>query len=463
MFLSNHVLYRAVPFCAVAASKPLPFGIASLLREILCLLFPLILVSSASAHTSYYVAPYGNDLNAGTKVSPWRTLQKAANTMHAGDTALVANGKYLEVVTSTAAGSVGAPITFQALSANAVVSGFSINHSYHIIKGFTLTGAGVVPFSGTVMAQSGANSLVVANNCFDGSPANVYQVSTAASSGLTNLTVNGNQFLNGNFHAIKIYGNYNTISSNLFTSPNGWDAINIFSSNSSIRGNNFINWSNVAGNLNHPDLIQSFDVNGEVAVRVIIEGNFAYNCLSTQIGNIQDTHTGNNVADWTWRNNIFSGVEWAMSLNARSMKFYNNVFYHCGNNISAVILFRNVPGRFAANDGQMINNLFIACGDKPNVPTSGWYSVDAGVTGFSADYNLVVGTGAGTIKNTFKVESFELHGINGLDPQFVNPSLMNFRLRPTSPAVGSGQNLSAFFTTDFTGGKRVGPWSRGAY
>ena len=89
--------------------------------------------------------------------------------------------------------------------------------------------------------------------------------------------------------------------------------------------------------------------------------------------------------------------------------------------------------------------------------------MDSGVTGFSADYNLVVGTGAGTTKSTFKTGGLEVHGINGLDPQFLNPAMMNFRLKAASPALGTGADLSGFFTTEFTGGQRVGPWSRGAY
>ena len=35
---------------------------------------------------TFFVAPTGSDLNPGTVAAPWQTLQKAANSVHAGDT-----------------------------------------------------------------------------------------------------------------------------------------------------------------------------------------------------------------------------------------------------------------------------------------------------------------------------------------------------------------------------------------
>src|ERR1035441_2260638 len=36
--------------------------------------------------TTYYVSPAGNDSNAGTQSSPWRTIQAGANNAVPGDT-----------------------------------------------------------------------------------------------------------------------------------------------------------------------------------------------------------------------------------------------------------------------------------------------------------------------------------------------------------------------------------------
>lgn len=53
---------------------------------------------------TYYVSTSGNDNNAGTLAAPWRTIQKAANTVHAGDTVQVMGGTYNEVVTMKTSG-----------------------------------------------------------------------------------------------------------------------------------------------------------------------------------------------------------------------------------------------------------------------------------------------------------------------------------------------------------------------
>ena len=47
------------------------------------------------------MATNGNDTNPGTLDQPWKTIQKAANTMVAGDTVNIRNGTYREEVDLT--------------------------------------------------------------------------------------------------------------------------------------------------------------------------------------------------------------------------------------------------------------------------------------------------------------------------------------------------------------------------
>lgn len=101
--------------------------------------------SSASATTqaapgggTYYVSTTGNDSNPGTQVQPWKTIQKAANTVTIGDTVYVNAGVYAERVTISTSGNPGAMVSF---IANGTVEcrGFNIYGNYVHVKGFKVT------------------------------------------------------------------------------------------------------------------------------------------------------------------------------------------------------------------------------------------------------------------------------------------------------------------------------------
>lgn len=63
--------------------------------------------------TTYYVRKTGSDGAAGTAAgTAWLTVDKAANTVAAGDTVYVGGGVFRELVTMDTAGSSGSPITF---------------------------------------------------------------------------------------------------------------------------------------------------------------------------------------------------------------------------------------------------------------------------------------------------------------------------------------------------------------
>ena len=61
----------------------------------------------------YYVSPNGSDSNPGTASMPWRTIQKAANTLVAGESVYIRQGTYYEHVVVANSGSQGKFITFQ--------------------------------------------------------------------------------------------------------------------------------------------------------------------------------------------------------------------------------------------------------------------------------------------------------------------------------------------------------------
>src|SRR5207249_12002928 len=70
---------------------------------------------AAAAAAVYYVSPGGQDSQPGTMDAPWRTLQKAADTMVAGDSALIDDGDYDGGIVQEHPGTAEAPITFRAV------------------------------------------------------------------------------------------------------------------------------------------------------------------------------------------------------------------------------------------------------------------------------------------------------------------------------------------------------------
>jgi len=95
---------------------------------------------------TYHVARNGSDANPGTATLPWRTIQKAANSMVAGDTALISPGNYAEYVVTKRHGTSTAPVRFRANPPNvasdqAIAKQFRVQHRFNVIEGFNLTGA----------------------------------------------------------------------------------------------------------------------------------------------------------------------------------------------------------------------------------------------------------------------------------------------------------------------------------
>ena len=75
-----------------------------------------------SVTADFYVAPSGDDANAGSNAKPFRTIQRAVASVKAGQTVLVRGGVYFERRISFAgAGTVAAPITFKAVPGERVV------------------------------------------------------------------------------------------------------------------------------------------------------------------------------------------------------------------------------------------------------------------------------------------------------------------------------------------------------
>ncbi|WP_284642013.1 CBM96 family carbohydrate-binding protein [Paenibacillus silviterrae] len=103
-------------------SKEAVRKLAGLLAIMLVLqgwMFHVQIVSASP--TIYYVSVNGDDSSGdGSEANPWRTLQKAADSMIAGDTCIVREGVYRETVTPARSGTAEAPITFRSFPGETV-------------------------------------------------------------------------------------------------------------------------------------------------------------------------------------------------------------------------------------------------------------------------------------------------------------------------------------------------------
>jgi parallel beta-helix repeat protein len=131
--------------------------------------FPIATDGRAAIDYAYYVATTGNDANPGTQSQPWRTIQRAANTLVAGDTVYVRAGTYDEAVTPVRSGRGELYITYQAYPNETVVvngggsrsEGFRLTNgqSHIVIDGFTISGQ-----TWTGISLYGASNIVIRNN-----------------------------------------------------------------------------------------------------------------------------------------------------------------------------------------------------------------------------------------------------------------------------------------------------------
>lgn len=133
-----------------------------LFKRFNCTVFPiyLFLFCITLYADTYYVSTDGNNSNNGSESAPWKTIQKAANTLEAGDTVLVREGTYNEKVAVQNSGSPGNFIVFMAypgeeVTVDAEGENISIfgqgafqanNQDYIMIHGFRVinsSGAGI--------------------------------------------------------------------------------------------------------------------------------------------------------------------------------------------------------------------------------------------------------------------------------------------------------------------------------
>ena len=378
---------------------------------------------------AFYVSTTGSDSNSGSSSSPWRTIQRAANTVSAGATVIVSAGTYSERVSLSRSGSSSSPITFQA-QGSVVMKGFSITGSYVIVDGFepsNIAASGFAPASYAGIYSSGGHNIIRNNYSHNNGSIGIYLDTPSSFNQVLNnvIAYNGDVgiWTRGSDHLIQKNDISHTIQipANWSNPPNWADADGIY-----FEGARHVFKGNYIHDITFADAGQAcsfcqqtvphrdaFQESGDSS-DVIVDGNLIHipykQQWTSQMMMISSTHTNLMI-----RNNIVYNTDRGPNIYGTfiGLKIENNTFV----NITDYAVDIEATG---GNNVLVRNNIF------RNVRTPAVDVVSATAT---QDHNF---TG---------------------DPMFVNEAGLDFHLKSGSPAIDTGLNTSDV-TQDYDGVSR---------
>ncbi|KKP67692.1 MAG: hypothetical protein UR68_C0028G0015 [Candidatus Roizmanbacteria bacterium GW2011_GWA2_35_19] len=437
------------------------------LGVLVCIFF----ISPTEALSSdYFVSKTGSDSNNGSQSSPWATVQKAANTVIAGDTVNVADGiQETTRVTINKSGTEQAPIIFKASGGSnaATTKGFTLGSnfpiSYVTLRDFRIINA--IGKGIEVMCKG----CVIENNYIEFSSdggilikslaTNVNGTVIVDNTSSSQIIIKNNRLYRNAQFGIDVRGRNNLIEGNevwdtiqhhpnRVPSPNWADADGIhFHGSGHVFKNNYIHDIKFDGKYvinSHTDCFQTFQSSPlpyqEAASNIIFDGNrcfipdynsgiaatnafmlakasnliiknnviHAYGGINTGGGENSNLIITNNtwigLTNQTVLKNCQVGIEcWPSGINLKNtpnVTIKNNIFYDH--------LYAPVIVDATSNNSLVHSNNLMYRTDGKN---------------WNAD-GLISSTG-------------ELWKIN---PKFINPSSVDYRLQNSSPAIDSGTN-----------------------
>jgi hypothetical protein len=478
------------------------FKLAIKIFNAVCLIITLfwgtpVGINARSACT-HYVATDGNDTNAGTSVdTPWKTIQKSADTVGAGDTVCVRGGIYNETVSINVSGSSGGGyITFQNYQSEQVIldgssltvpsSGWGAmiqinNREYIIVKGFEIRNyktslVNRVPMG--IFVNGTGNHIELRDNIIHNIETNYSGVNggdahgiavygTSGATPLNDIIIDNNQLYDlklGSSESLVVNGNVNQfwITNNIVHDNNniGIDAIgfegtasaNDQARNGIIRGNIIYN-INSFGNPAYGNERSAGCIYVDGGTHIVIESNIAHHC---NVGvELASEHKGKATSYVTLRNNlIYSSTQAGISIggydtlrgSTENSTIVNNTLY---NN---------------ATQGDWGAELYIQYDTRSNIIQNNIISNPAGtfieswsavMSNNSINFNLFFSTagaanGSWIWKDTAysTLSAYRLGSGNdanssiGADPLFIEANTGNFQLGAGSPGIDTGNDAT---------------------
>lgn len=447
------------------------------------------MVTSASAHTNYFVAKTGSDSNDGSSGSPFLTVQKGINVAQAGDTIYIGSGTYAENVTSLNAGTADEPITIDGQGV-ATVQRFLSSDAYLTFQNITFKGG-----SGYLMyLAQGANHTTLSNCTFDANLDSgifnlvqwynpVAGVNTPWGTNMPDdCLITGCTFKNGVAEAngIKMYGDRNTITNCMFRDFDAANFLAIWGRTNTVIGNTLSNLVDTGTYGGHGDFFQMFGSGADSPgiENVVIERNLVIDGAENSQLCMLEGHDSTNNLGMYFKNNLCWNISDKGTMAMPNVHWWNNTFFRCGTNSASAPFALNFSTEydgvtytnFTASSGancDAYNNAFIECGDGNN--DRGWYAWDYSLTNatVAADYNMVTENGFQAVVTNTAFESigdpggwdnfkwWEDNGINGGDPLVVDTNTVPngfYIATNTSPLYQAGTNLYAAGVTTYYDG-----------
>ncbi len=463
----------------------------------------------AAACTHYVSDSSGNDINAGSIGSPWKTIQKAANTAVAGNVVCVRTGTYAEIVSINVSGSSGNYITFQNYpSEQAILDGASltvpsgwapmiqiVNKEYVIIKGFEIQNyrtslVNRVPIG--IFVSGAGNHIELRDNIIhdietnyggmDGGDAHGIAVyGTSGAIALTDIVIDNNQLYDlklGSSESLVVNGNVDgfEITNNIVHDNNniGIDAIgfegtasaNDHARNGLISGNTVYN-INSFGNPAYGNQRSAGCIYVDGGDHILIEKNVVHHC---NVGvELASEHKGKSTSYITLQNNlIHNSTQAGIGIggydtqrgSTENSTIVNNTLY---NNATQGDWGAELYVQYDTRNNVIQNNII---SNPAGRFIESWSSV---MSGNSVDYNLYFSTngsatGSWSWKNavysTFSAyqsgSGNDANSLIGADPIFVNVNTSDFQLQVNSPAINAANNATCATTDKFGAPRPLG-------
>ena len=404
-----------------------------------------VLLASNVYGVEYYVDQShasANDTNPGSEVLPWKTISHAAQTVVAGDTVWVKAGTYTEILSDSLpldglkvknSGTAGNVITFAAVNGEDVIidqqglgSGFQLfSKSYIVIEGFEIKNA----VGGGVFIYDGGEYITIRNNHIhhiDGpTGSNVGGITfSAVKNGLIQNNLIHDVYVGGqhyqNAAGIHSYGMENTtIEYN--TILNTYNGI-YHKKSSGAKGllvrNNFFHqnekgiWYSIQGTGSPPH------INQEVYNNIFYQNTMG---ISASVHETSTASTGLFVA-----NNTF--IECGIGLRGMSnVQIWNNIFYN-SNKHALSTANDSGGGMHPTSITYLDHNAYY-----PNLKMA--FDV------YGSDYEAGSLTELQSLASVITLDYATPAGQSkAIDPQFINPTALDFNISSTSNLVGAGKN-----------------------